>query len=277
MATADTWAHRNTCVTLHVFLLDQNRMLLLLFVLCLLGCALGRFRHGRAGWVCHGVAFVLFVMSACGPLPAWLLDRLQAPYATRPKVDWAPRNAIVVLGVGTSRVALTGEVGPTVFAGGRLAEGYTLYRQCKQAGGDCKLIVSGGDPFRNGVTEAKAYGDILLGMGVDRSDLLLETRSLNTWQNAQFVRPMLKAYAPQRVVLVTAAVHMRRSLLFFEHFGIDALPLRAEYADVRQTWFPNGWNVALTEAALHEYLGVLTYHLYNAMGWNAPPSRYGAP
>lgn len=252
-------------------------MLLLLFLLCVLGYAVGRFCHGRGGWVFYGSAFVLFVASACGPLPAWLLTHLQAPYATRPSVSWTPRNAIVILGVGTSRVVATGQVNPTLFAGLRLAEGYILYRQCKQSGNDCKVIVSGGDPFRNGVAEAAAYGEVLQNMGVDRNDLLLETRSMNTWQNAQFVQPMLKTYAPQRVVLVTSAVHMRRAQKYFEHFGVDALPVRADYADARLTWFPNGWNVALTEVALHEYVGVMTYHMYNAFGWNAPPSRYGAP
>ena len=253
-------------------------MLLLLFVLCLLGVLANRWRRRGAAWLFYALAFVLFAASGCGPLPAWLLTHLQAPYATRPTVTWASRNAIVVLGVGTSRVVATGEVVPTVFAGNRIVEGYTLYHQCKQSGADCKLIVSGGDPFRNGMSEAAAYGNVLLGMGVERADLMLETHSMNTWQNAQFVQPMLKAYAPQRVVLVTAAVHLPRAQLFFTHFGIDAVPVRADYADARQTWFPNGWNMALTEAALHEYLGALTFHIYNALGWNAPPpSRYGAP
>lgn len=252
-------------------------MLLLLFLLCVLGCLVRRIRRGRGGWVCFGTAFLLFVASACGPLPAWLLAHLQAPYATRPAVSWGARNAIVILGVGSARVAATGQVVPTVFAGGRLAEGYTLYRACKQSGNDCKVIVSGGDPFRNGVTEAAAYAEVLQGMGVERGDLMLETRSMNTWQNAQFVRPMLMAYAPQSAVLVTSAVHMRRAWNYFEHFGMYMLPVRAEYADVRMSWFPNGWNMALTEFALHEYMGMLTYHMYDAFGWNAPPSRYGAP
>lgn len=252
-------------------------MLILLLLLCLLGYVLIRKRRTRSGWLVYGVAFALMAASGCGPLPAWLLVHLQAPYATRPSVTWAPRNAIVILGVGTSRVIGTNQVGPTVFAGIRLVEGYTLYRQCKQSGNDCKVIVSGGDPFRNGVSEAASYGELLLGMGVDRSDLQLETRSFNTWQNAQFVQPMLKAYAPQRVVLVSSAVHLRRAQKYFEHFGVDVLPVRGDYADARITWFPNGWNVSLTEFALHEYLGILTYHVYNFMGWNAPPSRYGAP
>lgn len=253
-------------------------MLLLLFLLCVLGFLSHRMRRGRSGWVFYGVAFVLFIASACGPLPAWLLTHLEAPYATRPNVTWAARNAIVVLGVGTSRVPTTGQVVPTIYAGNRIAEGYALYRTCKQSGNDCKLLVTGGDPFRNGVSEAVAYGEVLQGLGVARSDLMLETHSMNTWQNAQFSQPMLKAYAPQRVVLVSSALHLRRAQTFFQHFGIDVLPVRADYLNARLTWFPNGHNVALTEAALHEYLGVLTFDMYNAMGWNAPPpSRYGAP
>lgn len=252
-------------------------MLILLILCCLLGYVLSRFRRRRGAWLFYSMALLLLLVSGCGPLPAWLLAHLQAPYATRPSITWTSRNAIVVLGMGTTRVAGTGKVVPTMFAGGRLIEGLTLYRQCKQTGNLCTLIVSGGDPFHHGVSEAAAYGKVLTAMGVDRADLMLETRSLNTWQNAQFVQPMLKAYAPARVVLVSSAMHLRRASKYFEHFGIPAIPVRGDYADVRLTWFPNGWNVALTEAALHEYIGVLTYHLYQFMGWNAPPSRYGAP
>lgn len=251
-------------------------MLLLLFLLCLLGFALSRLRRNRGAWLCYAMAFVLFAASGCGFLPAWLLTQLQAPYATRPSVSWAPRNAIVVLGVGTSRIAATGEVGPMIFAGNRLIEAYKLYHACKQTGSDCKVIVSGGDPLHHGRSEAEVYGDALADLGVARPDLMLETHSLNTWQNAQFVQPMIKDYMPQRVVLVTSAVHMCRAQTYFEHFGMDALLVRGDYVNARLTWWPNGWNMALTEMALHEYVGVLTFHFYNLMGWNAPPSRYGA-
>jgi len=248
-------------------------MLLLLVLLCALGYAVNRFRRGRGGWMFHAAALVLFVASACGPLSVWLPIHLQAPYATRPNITWAPRNAIVVLGAGATLIFATGEVTTPVPAGNRLVEGYTLYRECKQTGNDCKLIVSGGDASHVGKPEAVVYGDVLLRMGVDRNDLMLESHSMNTWQNAQFVQPMLKAYAPQRVVLVTSAMHMRRAQMFFEHFGIDALLVRADYVGSRYTWLPNSQSLALTDAALHEYAGVWLYHLYNAMGWNAPASR----
>lgn len=251
-------------------------MLLLLLLLCVLGYVLTRLRYGRGGWMCYGSAFVLLVASACGPLPMWLAIHLQAPYATRPTITWAQRNAIVVLGAGNTLIFATGEVTPPISAGNRLVESYSLYRECKHTGNDCKLIVSGGDASHVGKSEAVVYGDALLRMGVDRQDLMLETRSMSTWQNAQFVQPMLKTYAPQRVVLVTSAMHMRRAQKAFEHFGIDALPVRGGYVGSRYTWLPDSRSMALTEASLHEYAGVLVYGLYNAMGWTPPSSRRAA-
>jgi uncharacterized SAM-binding protein YcdF (DUF218 family) len=253
-------------------------MLILLLLLCLLGFAFARLRWRRCQWTFFGLAIVLFFTAGCGPLPALLLKWLQAPYATRPTIAWAQRNAIVLLGSGTARVAGTAQVEPNIFADGRVIEAYVLYRACRQGGNDCKIVVSGGDPFRNGVTEAAAYGTVLQSMGVADTDVMLETRSMNTWQNAQFVQPMLKDYRPEQVLLVSSATHLNRASEYFAHFGIDATPVRGDYFQVRPSWWPNALNMALTEVALHEYLGALTYHFYNLMGWNAaPPSRYGKP
>ena len=255
-----------------------ERMTILLLVFWLVGYGAGRFGWHRCRWFVYGLTLILFLAAGCGPLPTWLLSHLQAPYATRPDVTWTSRNAIVLLGAGTARVAVTEQVEPNLFADGRILEAYVLYRSCKQSGGDCKLVVSGGDAFRHGVPEAVAYADVLKQLSVAQSDLMLESRSMNTWQNAEFVRPLLNAYAPQRVVLVSSAVHLNRARAYFAHFGVDVIPVRGDYADVRMSWRPNSWNMALTDIALHEYFGVLTYHVYSAMGWNAPPpSRYGAP
>jgi uncharacterized SAM-binding protein YcdF (DUF218 family) len=251
-------------------------MLLLLILLCVLGYVARRFRRGRAGWVCYGLALVLFVASACGPVPMWLAMHLQAPYAARPAITWMPRNAIVVLGAGNTLIFATGDVIPPVIAGNRLAESYAMYRECKQTGNDCKLIVSGGDGSHVGKSEAAVYADALLRMGMNRDDLMLESRSMSTWQNAQFVQPMLQAYAPQRVVLVTSAMHMRRAQKAFQHFGIDALPVRSDYVGLWYSWLPTSQSLALVDRCVHEYAGVLLYDLYNSMGWTPPSSRRAA-
>ncbi|HTV84091.1 MAG TPA: YdcF family protein [Dyella sp.] len=252
-------------------------MILLLLVLCLAGYALGRLRWRRCRWFLYGLALVLFLSAGCGPLPACLLDHLQAPYAKRPDIAWASRNAIVLLGAGTTRVVEGGSVEPTLFANGRMLEAYALYHACKQSGGDCKIVVSGGDAYRNGVSEAASYAKVLQRLGADGADIQLDARSMNTWQNAQFVRPLIDAYAPQRLVLVTSATHLDRALIFFAHFGMHPIPVRGDYVDIRPTWIPNSLNLVLTDLALHEYMGLATYHVYDAMGWNAPPSRNGAP
>jgi uncharacterized SAM-binding protein YcdF (DUF218 family) len=252
-------------------------LVLAMSLLGILGIALLAARRRRSGGALCLLAVLLFLADACGPLPAWLLARLQAPYAAAPAPDWGRCNAIVLLGAGTVKPAGAAAVEPSLFAYGRIARAAALYRACRQSGADCRLLVSGGDAVHTGASEAEIYGALLRGLGVDAADLVLEARSLNTWQNAQFSAPLLRAYGADRVLLVSSGLHLRRSLLYFAHFGVDAVPVRADYVAAVPAWLPSGYNLALGDLAWHEYEGVLRYHLYNAMGWNAPPTRPGQP
>lgn len=246
-----------------------------LIALLLAGLGLRALRRRRVGGGVLALAVLLFVAEGCGALPAWLLHGLQAPYARHAAVAWAPRNAIVLLGAGTVRTA--DGVEPTLFANGRINTALALYRACKASGKDCKLEVSGGDALHTGKPEAVAYADALQRLGVPAADLLLEPRSMNTWQNAQFSAPLLQGYGAGQVVLVSSATHLRRAGLYFAHFGIRATPVRGDWLKARVGWWPQSWNVALTDLALHEYAGVLRYRVYNALGWNVRAARPGAP
>ena len=53
--------------------------------------------------------------------------------------------------------------------------------------------------------------------------------------------------------------------------------MRSDWLKERMDWWPQSWNFAVTDLALHEYVGVLRYHVYNAMGWNAQETEPGAP
>ncbi|OOG46683.1 YdcF family protein [Rhodanobacter sp. C01] len=217
-----------------------------------------------------GLALLLFLAVGCGPLPRWLLHSLQAPYMGTVG-GWAPRNAIVLLGAGTTRVAPGATLEPSLFAYGRIVQAARLYRDCKASGQQCMLLVSGGDSQHHGMAEAAVYAPVLLGLGVSAQDLQLESRSMNTWQNAQFSRPLLQAYDPQKLVLVSSAIHLRRSMLYFTHFGLRPVPAHGDTIAAMITAWPQSSNLALCDDALHEYLGVAQYHVYNALGWNAPP------
>jgi hypothetical protein len=37
---------------------------------------------------------------------------------------------------------------------------------------------------------------------------------------------------------------------------------------------PLAYNFAVADIALHEYLGIMRYHVYNALGWNSAPSQH---
>jgi uncharacterized SAM-binding protein YcdF (DUF218 family) len=246
-----------------------------LIVLVLLGLVLRALKWRRMAGAALVLAVLLFYATGCGLLPAWLLRHLQAPYAQRPAIAWSQRNAIVLLGAGTVRTP-EGAVESTLFANGRINEALALYRECKASGNDCKLEVSGGDAVHTGQPEATVYGALLQRLGVPAGDLLLEPRSMNTWQNAQFSAPLLHAYAAQRVVLVSSATHLDRASLYFSHFGIVATPVRGDWLKEQMAWWPQSWNFMVADVALHEYVGVWRYKVYNVMGWNVKATKPGA-
>jgi uncharacterized SAM-binding protein YcdF (DUF218 family) len=245
-------------------------MTFIVLFLLIAAAMLTRIHWRRSSRLLYALALLLFIVTGVGILPKYLLGSLQAPYLASAAVadmHWGGQNAIVLLGAGTEQVAGAVETG--TFAYGRVAKTAALYGACRKTAGQCKVIVSGGDAQRRGVAEAIVYAASLEQLGVDKADLTLETSSRNTWQNAQFSAPLLARDAGQ-VVLVTSGIHMRRSLLYFSHFGVDAKPARADYLAAKGNWFPLAYNFWVTDLALSEYIGVWRYHAYNLLGWNAP-------
>jgi uncharacterized SAM-binding protein YcdF (DUF218 family) len=244
-------------------------MLVVLFVMLVVAALLYRLRWRWAGRALVGMTVLLFFAIGCGAVPRWLIRDLQSPYDVEPAIHWAPSNVIVLLSGGTA-VAGDEPLQPSYFADGRVLRAAQLYVACKATGHVCRLLISGGDSQDHGEPESVVYGRALERLGIPSADLSFETRSLSTWQNAQFSRPLLAEYAPQHLVLVTSGIHLRRSLLYFAHFGITPQPVAGDWVNARREVFPDSWNVMLTDAALHEYLGILRYRVYNALGWNAP-------
>jgi uncharacterized SAM-binding protein YcdF (DUF218 family) len=229
----------------------------------------------RTSRTLYVVSVVWFLGVGCGPVPAWLLGNLQAPYAARPSLEWGARNAIVLLGAGTARIADTNLIEPGIFSYPRLVEAAGLYLDCRKTRSDCKIVVSGGDAQRHGMPEASVYRDALVRIGIPAADILAEANSMNTWQNAQFTSELLKTLGADRVLLISSGIHLRRSLIYFAHFGVTPVPVRADYLRAVSSWLPLSYNFALADFALHEYIGIARYHVYNAMGWNAARTAPG--
>lgn len=235
---------------------------------------------GRRGWrrlrlAGITLALALLVAAGCGALPKLLLRVWQSPYAQRPALDWAPSNAIVLLTAG-STYPPGGPLEPGYSAYSRIAETVVLYRDCRASGARCTVLVTGGDAEHTGEPLARTYKRTLMQLGVPRQAMVLEKHSLNTWGNAMYARGLLEQIGADRVWLVTSAHHLRRAVFSFEHFGIKVTPVRADYLRGVWTPLPSVYNLYVTNAALHEYVGMVLYHWYAWRGrTQVPPEDEG--
>lgn len=232
----------------------------------------------RTAYLFAALVLVLYFGVGCGPLAGLLAERLQAEYTANAVIRQAPATAIVLLGGGTELVtdarSATAEIAPLAY--GRVVKSLQIYRDCKRVNSVCFLVVTGGDPQHHGATEAAVYGAMLRQLGVDPADLVLEERSLNTFQNAQNTAPLLQSHKVDQVFLVTSGMHLRRSLLYFGHFGIAAQPIRADHVSPVVTVLPLSYNFLIMDLALHEYAGVVRYYVYQLMGWNVQAKHPGS-
>ncbi|MDY7578065.1 YdcF family protein [Herbaspirillum sp. RTI4] len=212
--------------------------------------------------------FILFMGIGCGIVPQWLLEELQSPIEEMPPIRWGSVSNIILLGGGTEKLLSTGKVEAGTFGYGRIAKTAALYTSCKKSGGDCSIFISGGDPQHHGISEAAVYGKYLQNLGIKQSDLILDTESMNTWQNAKNIARMLPRDDWNNLWLVTSGLHLRRSLLYFSHYGKTPIPVRADYISAIMSWVPISYNFLVTDLALHEYAGIGRYWLYHQLGLN---------
>jgi uncharacterized SAM-binding protein YcdF (DUF218 family) len=98
----------------------------------------------------------------------------------------------------------------------RLIEGIAIHRQLPES----KLVLSGGsgDASR---PEAVVMADVARVLAIDSKDLILETGSHNTEDQARLIRPIV---GKDRFVLVTSGFHMPRAIALFRGQGLDPIP-----------------------------------------------------
>jgi uncharacterized SAM-binding protein YcdF (DUF218 family) len=163
---------------------------------------------------------------------------------------------IVVLGGGmTSDPRLPAGSQLTVGSALRVVEAVRIYRQIPGA----KLLFSGGPVF-NPVSEAEGMAELAASLGVSRSDMVLETRSLDTGEQARMVRAVV---GTDSLWLVTSAAHMPRSMALFRQAGMNCLAAPTDFLYKRRaafhpsSLFPDHGGIRLAEAGWHEWLGML--------------------
>lgn len=193
-----------------------------------------------------------------------------------PEGELPTAEAIVVLGGAIKPAWFPRPMVDVAEAGDRVLYAAQLYRENK-----APLIIAAGGRINwlgGGRSEAADIAKLLKFMGVPPSDIVQEPNSLNTYQNAVNVRQILERRNITQVLLVTSAIHMPRSLLVFQHQGIEAIPAPTDFLVTRPSLqqldrtpqatllnlLPNVDRLALTTRAIKEYVGIVVYWL---RGW----------
>lgn len=230
----------------------------------------------RSRWVPIPTSLALLVLLLGSN--AWVANSLvrslewqHIPKSSLPKAD-----AIVVLGGATKSAFKPRPSVDLNEAGDRVFYGAQLYREGKAP----VVIASGGriDWRGGGRSESADMADILKVLGVPASDILQDPTSLNTYENAVNVKKILKKEGIRRVLLITSAMHMPRSLQIFKRQGIDAIAAPTDFLVTQRevdeqsnspqaillSILPDTNKLEMTTRALKEYIGTLIYRL---RGW----------
>jgi uncharacterized SAM-binding protein YcdF (DUF218 family) len=93
----------------------------------------------------------------------------------------------------------------------------------------------------------------------------IEPKSQDTWQNAEFSAPLLRAAGIDSIYLVSDAWHLRRAAVAFAHFGIATTPTPLRYHRWPRFRFddfmPHASSFLYSYYALHEWIGCVYYAL----------------
>ncbi|WP_433684567.1 YdcF family protein [Nocardia sp. CA-119907] len=121
-----------------------------------------------------------------------------------------PATAIVVLGYG---LLPDGTMRPELIS--RLHAGYVQALLAPLS----PIIVTGGNP-RNGITEARAMANWLIGHGIPAARVYLEPEADSTAQNAECSARIMHDIGMRDAVVVTSADHIDRAAALFGDAGV---------------------------------------------------------
>jgi uncharacterized SAM-binding protein YcdF (DUF218 family) len=142
----------------------------------------------------------------------------------------------------------------------RCLRGLELYRQGKR----CPIVVSGGEASSSRPTCADAMRDFLVRWGANPSDILVDKQSRTTYENAVESRKLLEQNHLRKIILVTSALHLHRSVACFRKQDIEVLPCACQFRATpsdgsRYSFLPSSSALQDSQRVCHEWLGMAWY------------------
>lgn len=230
-----------------------------------LALVLSQLRWVRSSFYLLLLALGWLYLCSTGLFASYLIGTLERGFMPRAMPDIEPADAIVLLGGAMRGDTYLYTLPDLNQRADRLVYAVALYK----AGKAPLVVLTGGGAIEGMRTEAEQMKDHLQVMGVSSEHILLERKSLNTYDNAVYSAQLLKARGMDRILLVTSAYHMRRAVPLFEARGLDVVPAPTDFQQPRTSqvlpgWMPTVGNLYQSTDALHEIVG---YWVYRWRGW----------
>jgi len=210
----------------------------------------------KTGKIIVTIGVIVLTVLGYGVASEILLRPLESKYPPMPDISAVlDVKWILVLSGGHSpdaRLPITGQLSDASLV--RLVEGIRIHRKLPKS----KLILSGGSVI-SAITEAKVMADVAIALGMEAKDLVIESESKDTKDQARLIH---KIVGDSRFILVTSASHMPRSMALFLKKGMQPIPAPVGHKVIKRKkitpsmFFPNAGRIEKTERAFYEYLGL---------------------
>ena len=209
-------------------------------------------------------AVLLLVVCGLSPLGKILLYPLESRFPAWDAARGAP-DGIIVLGASIEADLSVAHGTPVVRgAPDRIIAAAALAKRYPNA----RVVFSGGSAnlISNDAREADFAGAIFESLGVDKSRLIMERRSRNTQENAEFSKALVAPKDGERWLLVTSAFHMPRSVGLFRKAGFAVEPYPVDWRVGGRDDLMVFSNVAIeglgrTDLAVREWMGLIAYRV----------------
>lgn len=213
-------------------------------------------KQWKAGMVNLSIGIFIWLLSI-SPVADTMIRGLESDF----KIPENPRGDVIILlggGAYDNAPDLTGVGAPSEEMLARLVAAVRLQKRL-----DVPVIISGGAVFKGRKPEAPIVKRFLADLGIPSGKIIIEDKSRDTIENAKYTKAICEKAGFRKPILVTSALHMRRSVMSFEKAGIKVVPVPANF----RTWVRKyGWEDYLpgsgsgsAAGAIKEYVGFLFY------------------
>jgi uncharacterized SAM-binding protein YcdF (DUF218 family) len=244
--------------TLGAMLLPTN----LLIGIGVVGAVLMVTRFAALGRKLVMASVLLLVVCGLSPLGTLLLYPLEQRFPPWDAARGAP-DGIIVLGASIEADLSAAHGTPVVrSAPDRIIAAAALAHRYPNA----RIVFSGGSAnlLSNDAREADFAGAVFESLGVAKSRLIMERRSRNTLENAEFSKALVAPKEGERWLLVTSAFHMPRSVGLFRKTGFVVEPYPVDWRVGGRGDLLSFTNIAIdglgrTDLAVREWMGLIAY------------------